>query len=297
MSLQALPYILLQGFLFGSTLIASRFSVGQFQPTTYIAIRLVLASVCHLAVYVLARRRKWPRSPDLWRHAALLGVMGTAVPMVAIVSSLQYQSAGLTSVLLTVGPAVTVLMAHFFLADADETLTPLKAGGVALALGGAVLLAVRGESGLPDVSRANPLGYGLVALAILSASSMTIYARKFMRDYDFFDVASVRMFVATLTVMPLSALLVGVDLSGVDTRGCMALVYAALVGTFSGLMLSFYNIKRFGATAASMPTYVIPVVASLGGALVLGERITAGMLVGMALIAAGIALINRAGRG
>jgi len=291
LTLQALPYVLLQGFLFGSTLIASRFSVGQFHPTTYIGIRMVLASLCHMVVYMLARPQKWPSSSHLWRHAALLGVIGTAVPMVAIVSSLQYQSAGLTSVLLTSGPAVTVLMAHFFLAD--ETLNPAKVAGVVLALGGAVLLAVRGESGLPDVSQASPLGYGLVALAILSASSMTIYARRYMRDYDFFDVASVRMFVATLTVMPLSALLVGVDLSGVDVRGYTALVYAALVGTFSGLMLSFYNIKRFGATAASMPLYVIPVVASLGGALVLGEQITTGMLAGTGLIAAGIALINR----
>lgn len=291
MTLQALPYVLLQGFLFGSTLIASRFSVGQFHPTTYIGIRMVLASLCHLVVYMLARRQKWPNSSLLWRHAALLGVLGTAVPMVAIVSSLQYQSAGLTSVLLTSGPAVTVLMAHFFLAD--ETLNLAKVTGVVLALGGAVLLAVRGESGLPEASQASPLGYGLVALAILSASSMTIYARRFMRDYDYFDVASVRMFVATLTVMPLSALLVGVDLSGVDVRGYTALVYAALVGTFSGLMLSFYNIKRFGATAASMPLYVIPVVASLGGALVLGEQITAGMPAGTGLIAVGIALINR----
>jgi drug/metabolite transporter (DMT)-like permease len=291
LTLQALPYILLQGFLFGSTLIASRFSVGQFRPTTYIGMRMVLATLCHLAVYMLARRQKWPSSSHLWRHAALLGVVGTAVPMVAIVSSLQYQSAGLTSVLLTSGPAVTVLMAHFFLAD--ETLNPVKVAGVVLALGGAVLLVVRGESGLPDVSQASPLGYGLVVLAIISASSMTIYARKFMREYDFFDVASVRMFVATLTVMPLSALLVGVDLSSVDVRGYTALVYAALVGTFSGLMLSFYNIKRFGATAASMPLYVIPVVASLGGALVLDEQITTGMLAGTGLIAAGIALINR----
>lgn len=291
MTLQALPYVLLQGFLFGSTLIASRFSVGQFRPTTYIGMRMVLATLCHLAVYMLARRQKWPSSSHLWRHAALLGVVGTAVPMVAIVSSLQYQSAGLTSVLLTSGPAVTVLMAHFFLAD--ETLNPVKVAGVVLALGGAVLLVVRGESGLPDVSQASPLGYGLVVLAIISASSMTIYARKFMREYDFFDVASVRMFVATLTVMPLSALLVGVDLSSVDVLGYTALVYAALVGTFSGLMLSFYNIKRFGATAASMPLYVIPVVASLGGALVLDEQITTGMLAGTGLIAAGIALINR----
>jgi drug/metabolite transporter (DMT)-like permease len=292
LTLQALPYILLQGFLFGSTLVVSRFSVGQFQPTTYIGSRLVLASLCHLAVYLLARRHKWPTSPDLWRSAALLGVMGTAVPMVAIVSSLQFQSAGVTSLLLTAGPAVTVLMAHFFLTD--ERLTPTKAAGVVLALGGAVLLLALGESGLPDVGQASPLGYGLVLVAVLCGSSMTIYARKTMRDFDYFDVASVRMFVAALAVMPLSTLLVGVDLGGVDAQGYTALVYAALVGTFSGMILAFYNIMRFGATAAAMPLYVIPVVATLGGALLLGEQVTVGILGGMLLIAAGIALINRA---
>jgi O-acetylserine/cysteine efflux transporter len=294
LTLQALPYILLQGFLFGSTLVVSRFSVGQFQPTTYIGLRLVLASLCHLAVYLLVRRRKWPRSPDLWRSAALLGVMGTAVPMVAIVSSLQFQSAGLTSLLLTAGPAVTVLMAHFFLPE--ETLNRTKGAGVVLALGGAVLLLALGESGLPDVGQANPLGYGLALVAVLCASGMTIYARKAVRDYHYFDVASVGMFAATLAVMPLSALLVGADLSRVDAQGYTALVYAALVGSFSGMMLVFYNVKRFGATAAAMPLYVIPVVATLGGALLLGEQVTAGILVGMLLIAAGIALINRASR-
>jgi drug/metabolite transporter (DMT)-like permease len=292
---QALPFILLQGFLFGSTLIASRFAVGQYQPTTYIGMRLVLASLVHLGIYLVAsRRRPWPRDPGLWRHAAVLGVFGTAIPMTGIVTSLQYQSAGLTAVLLTAGPALTVLMANFALPD--ETLTPRKGAGVALALGGALLLVVLGESGLPDVGRASPVGYVLVLLAMLSASAVTIYARKFMRGYDAFDVASVRMFTAALVIMPLSILLVGIDLSGVNGQGYFALVYAALVGTFLGMMLSFYNIKRFGATASAMPVYVIPVVSGLLGALLLSEQITAGMAVGMGLIAVGIALINQRGR-
>ena len=42
-----------------------------------------------------------------------------------------------------------------------------------------------------------------------------------------------------------------------------------------------------------MSLYVTPMVAGLGGALVLGEQITAGMLVGIALIAVGIGLIER----
>lgn len=294
MILQALPYIVLLGFFFGSTLVVSRFSVEQFAPTTYIGLRLMLASFCHLAIYLLSRKRRLPTSGRLWRHGALLGTFGTAVPMTAIVSSLQFQSSGITAVLITVSPAITVLMAHFFLTD--ESLTRLKGLGVALALGGAVLLAARGESGLPDVSRAEPIGYGLVLLAMLLGSGATIYARRFLRNLDTLDVASVRMFVAAVVVMPLSILLVGLDLSRVTDQGYAALLYAALIGTFAGLLLAFYNIQRFGATAAAMTAYVVPVVATIGGALLLDETITAGMLFGMTLIVLGIALINRSQR-
>jgi drug/metabolite transporter (DMT)-like permease len=154
-------------------------------------------------------------------------------------------------------------------------------------------LTLRGESGLPNVAQASPIGYILVFVAMICASGMAIYARRNMRDMDAFDVATVRMFAATLTVMPLSLLLVGLNLEAVDSQGYFALVYAALIGTFSGMLLAFYLIKRFGATTQAMSLYVTPVVAGLGGALVLDEQITVGMLLGTTLIVAGISLINR----
>lgn len=99
----------------------------------------------------------------------MLGVLGTAVPMTFIVSSLQYQSSGITSLLITTNPAITVVMAHFFLSD--EKLDRQKIIGVLLALGGAVMLAALGESGLPDVTQANPIGYALVLTAMLSLAA------------------------------------------------------------------------------------------------------------------------------
>ena len=117
-----------------------------------------------------------------------------------------------------------------------------------------------------------------------------------MRSYDAIDVNSVRLLSAALVIIPLSLVLVGFDLSAVDRQGYMALIYAAIIGTFFGLMLAFYNIQRFGATAAAMTAYVIPIVAAIGGALLLGETITTGMLSGMALILAGVAIINRGPR-
>lgn len=244
----------------------------------------------HVAIYALFRRRRWPTGAVLWRHSAVLGIFHTAIPMTAIVSSLQFQSSGLTAVLITTSPAITVLMAHFFLPD--EPLTRRKGLGVLLALSGALLLVIRGESGLPDVSQASPIGYGLVLLAMLSASGATIYARLYMQDLDALDVASVRMWVAAAVVMPLSLLFVGLDLDDVTSQGYTALLYAALIGTFCGMMLAFYNIQRFGATASAMTAYIIPIVAGIAGVLLLGETITTFMAIGMALIIVGIALIN-----
>ncbi len=292
MTIKALPYVALLGFLFGSTLVASRFAVGQFHPTTYIGLRMVLASLGHLTLYLLLPRQfKWPSNLRLWGHAALLGIFGTAVPMTAIVTSLLFQSSGITAVLLTSGPALTVLMAHFGLVD--ERLSWRKGIGIILALGGALLLTLRGESGLPNLSQGSPIGYGLVLLAMICGSAMTIYARKFMRAFDSVQVAGVRMFSAALTVMPLSVLLVGFNLRAVTPQGYFALGYASLVGTFGGFILAFYNIKRFGATAAAMTLYVIPVVAGFGGVLLLGETITSGIIAGTALIVIGVAFINQ----
>lgn len=290
MTLQSLPYITLLGFLFGSTLVVSRFSIGQFAPTTYIGLRLSLAGLAFVLIYLIAsRRRPWPTDRRLWKHAAVLGILGTAVPMTGFVSALQYLSSGLASVLITTGPAVTLLLAHIFLPD--ESLTRRKAAGVALALGGAVLLALRGESGLGG--SANPIGYLLIFMGILFGNSATIYARKYMRDFDSFDVTSIRMFAAALVVMPLSAVSVGFDLQAVTGAGYLALLWASIIGTFAGMLLAFYNIKRFGATVAAMTAYIIPIVAGLGGALLLDEKITPIMLVGMLLIVVGITIINR----
>ncbi len=290
MNIKALPYVIVLALFFGSSLVVSRFSVGQYEPATYIAIRMIIASLMSLLVYTLTTGRRVPRDPVLWKRAGLLGIFGTALPMTTVVSALQYQSSGITSLLLTTGPACTIAIAHFILPD--ELLNRRKIIGVTLALGGAFLLALSGENGLPDVAQADPRGYLLVIIGMISSSIMIIYARKTLRGYDAFDVGSVRLFSTAIVMLPYSLLTVGVDFSRVDGAGIAGLIYAAVVGTFLGFMLSFYNIKRFGATPTVMTTYFIPIVAGIGGMLLLGEEITGTMILGMIVIVGGIALVQ-----
>lgn len=290
MHTKAFPYIGLLGFLWGTNLVVMRVAVGQFDPVVFAGVRLLVASVAFLIVYAISSRRSLPTSPQLWRGAAFLGVISTAVPMVAIISSLTYQSSGVTALLITTAPALIAVAAHFFLPD--EQMNGRKLFGVLLALAGAGLIVLRGETGLPDVTQGSPIGYGLVVFALLFETIGTIYIRKRMQTFSSFDVTAVRLSVATLAVLPLGLLLRGLDLSLVTTSGWLSLVYAALVGAFSAQMLAFHITKQFGATAFSLTSYVIPVVAAITGVLWLNETVTLWMVAGMVLIGGGILLIN-----
>ncbi len=270
----------------------SRYSLDQFHPLNFVGLRFFLAGMLVVFLYALGGRRgrTWPKDRRLWIHAALFGILGSVVPMTAVVSALQYQSSGVTSVLITIGPAMTVLMAHFFLPE--ESLNRRKALGVVLAFAGALVLALRGETGLGDVTQASPIGYILVLIAMVAASSMIVYARRFLRGYDVVDVTNIQVVASAIFILPLMLLTVGLDLSRVNTGGLIALAYSSFGGTYGVVLIGYYIIDHFSATAASMTAYVIPIIVTIGGVLFLGEHITAGILGGLACIVVGLALIN-----
>jgi drug/metabolite transporter (DMT)-like permease len=114
-----------------------------------------------------------------------------------------------------------------------------------------------------------------------------------LKDYDSVDSASIRMWVATLTLLPVTALFIGFDTSGANWQGFSAILWASLTGTFGGFFLQLYTINRFGVIPASMVTYVIPLVSGIGGFLLLGERITPLMILGIFVILIGITLVQQ----
>ncbi|MBK7894666.1 MAG: DMT family transporter [Candidatus Promineifilaceae bacterium] len=290
MHTKALPYVGLLGLLWGTNLVIMRVGVGQFDPMVFVGIRLLLSSLAFVAVYTFSGRRLVPTDRKLWLYATFLGIVSTAIPMTAVVTSLTFQSSGVTALLITTAPAFITIAAHFFLPD--EQMSRRKLFGVALALGGAMLIVLRGETGLPDVTKGNPLGYALVLSAMLFETAGTILIRQRMKEFSSFDVTAVRLTVAGVTVMPIAILLRGFDLSAVTGSGWFSLLYAAFIGAFTAQILAFNITKRFGATAFSLTSYVIPVVAAITGVLWLGERITSWMMAGMVLIGGGILLIN-----
>ena len=67
-------------------------------------------------------------------------------------------------------------------------------------------------------------------MAITSGSSATIYVRKYMQDMDTVSVATARVILAAILVMPVAYLIYGLDVSEVNLQGFMALGWAAIAG-------------------------------------------------------------------
>lgn len=290
MNLQALSFIILLGILFGGATISSRFCVGQFEPVTYSGMRMALAASGYALIYFLRiRGARWSHDPQLWKHAAITGILGNAIPVILIVSSLQFLSSGVTSTMVTIFPVIVVVLAHFLLPD--ERLSVRKILGVLLSLSGAFLIIALGETGIPDVSQANPLGYVMILAAALVSGFTTIYVRKNMVQYKALDVTSLRLLFAALFALPFALLIEPFDLSRVDTVGWIVFLFASLI-LFVGFFLGFFVIQRFGVTIAAMVDYITPIIASLGGAWLLDETITLGMVMGMVLILGGVLIIN-----
>lgn len=287
---KGLPYVILLSLLFGTSLVSSRFGLREFPSLTFVGLRMAISWFAFLLSFAIVKQYQWPTERQIWKHGIVLGIIGTAIPMTAFITSLNYLSSGVSAIIGTTGPAISVVLAHFLLQD--EPLTVRTSFGVMLALGGALLLTLMGETGLATESSGSLLGYILVFTASISSSLGLIYARKYVRDLSAFQITSVRVLTTMLITLPLAYFWVGIDLSSVTSVGISSLLYSALISSFAGFILALYIINNFGVATSIMTNYMVPIVASIGGAVLLDERITLGMVTGMIIILAGISLIN-----
>ncbi|MEM8859198.1 MAG: DMT family transporter [Chloroflexota bacterium] len=290
MHTKAFPYVGLLGFFWGSNLVAARFGTGEFSPLFFIALRLTIATLCFLP-FMVTGGRTFPTSWETWKLSIVSGILGVAIPMSVFILALQYMSSGLVSIFVTAAPAFIAIAAHFFLPD--EKLNTAKWGGVALALLGSIFLVGLGESGLADVSRVDPRGPLLIFIGLVSDATHTVFVRRNMRDQDTFQVTGIRLFIAAIILILLTLGFETISFEGVTGWGVFSLLYAALVGAIAGQFMAFYITREFGAISFSMVAFVIPVVATILGVIILGEVVTWAMGIGVILIAAGIWVLNR----
>ena len=275
----------------GSAGIATRAAFHEdLGPYTIMGLRALIATAAVFA-YRALRRQPWP-SRKLWGLGAVIGLTNYTAPALLFTLAVQYASAGVLGLLGANSPPVTAVWAHFLLPN--EPLNRGKVVGLSLAVAGVGVLIATGESGLGEGGR--PALAVMLALAGVVVSAFGgVHARMHAPDHDVLDMAGPQLALGAVVLVPLMLAVEGLP-TGISAAGWGLILYMALAGTFLPYLAFFWMLQRVGATTASLPTYLLPIVALTGGALLLGEQVTALIGLGGALILAGVLFTERADR-
>ena len=227
-------------------------------------------------LFMLVARRQLPsrrRVPAL----VLLGILyaGNAT---AFLVGLQWVPAATASLVFFTYPAVVVVLSRVFL---GEPLTRRRVLAAALALFGCLLTAGAGLHG----GESRGIALILVATALLSAT--ILISQPVLRNQPAAGGAAV-VHTAIAAVSVLVALGMGGLALGGGTRAAVLTLLLGLVATALPVTLFLVGIKRIGPARAAIYSTVEPMITVGLAALVLGERISLGQLLGGLLIVAAV---------
>jgi drug/metabolite transporter (DMT)-like permease len=172
---------------------------------------------------------------------------------------------------------------------ADEKVTQRQWWGLALGLGGLVLVVSRKFGSTQEVTA---FTFAAITVALLSITAGTLYQKRYVKPADVRGANAVQIAAAFVVTLPLALLEAETVIWSPQFIG--ALAWAVLVLTLGGSSLLYMLIQRGAATAVTSLLYLVPPCTALMAWLLFDERITLVTLVGTAITALGVSLVVRA---
>lgn len=276
---RVLPLLFLP--VYGSGYIAGALGLEAMRPFAMTFWRFAIAGVVVLVVAV-ATRARWPRGRQWWPVIAvgvLLQVvqfggnytaMGLGMP-----AGLASLIAGSSSLMIAVG-AVPLLR---------ERLGGWRLAGVLLGFAG-VAVALADHLGAPS----GPAGVLASLSAAIGYAGGSLLQRRFLAGVDPWASVSVQFLVAAPITLVLAELTGGVGVP-LTASALLPLAWIALVNSVVGMWLLGQMLRVHAAATLSAWSNLIPAFTALLAIPFLGQRMTAGLVIGLAISLAGTALV------
>lgn len=287
MKLRNFLWLLVLAALWGPSFLFIKVAVNDIPPVTLAAGRVGLAAFTLVMVLWWQGRGLLPVG-RVWKHFAVAGFFGNALPFALFCWGEQYIDSALAAILNGITPLFTVVLAHIF--TKDDRITPAKLGGVLLGFGGLLILILPSLVGGLEAST-----WGLIAVAVATASYAIsiVYSSLHLRGLPKLVAPASQLTMAAVFLVPLAIVVeqpYRLPLPSLAAVG--SLVGLALFGTALAFVLYYRIIERTSATYLSMVTYLVPVFGVVLGIVVLGEQLQWTAYAGCALILIGVMIAN-----
>jgi len=284
--------LFLMAVFWGGTFIAGRRLALEVGPYSGAFLRFLIASACLLALTLrIEGKMPRPRKGQLLT-LLLMGLTGVFLYNVFFLKGLKLIEAVRASIIIANNPIFIAVMSALIFRD---RLNGLKVAGILISVTGAVVVITRGE-----LSAGLEAGFGWGELFIFgcvaSWVAYSLLGKSVMSELSPLAAVTCSSVVGAVCLLP-PALAEGLADAGRYSPAAWASVaYLGIFGTVIGFVWYYEGIKRIGPVRAGLFINFVPVSAVFLAFLILGEPLTASLLVGAVLVSAGVYLTTLGSR-
>jgi drug/metabolite transporter (DMT)-like permease len=280
---RAAPFIFLLFWSGGYSF--AKLGLAHIEPLTMLALRYGLAALA-LAPFLARRGTRWPATARHWGAIALTGFLIQCVYFgLAYLAMKRGMNAGTTAIIMSLQPILVAALAPLVTGRrGGRYLWP----GLLLGFAGAVLVILSEGSLGPSPWIAVLLALG----ALAGISTATLFEKWHGLKADPVVGGVVQYVVGFAVLLPVA---MSTESLKVDWHPelAIALAYLVIANSIVSIGLFIALLQRGDATRISALLYLVPPLAMLLAWAILGEAVTALALVGFALSAAGVYIVNR----
>jgi drug/metabolite transporter (DMT)-like permease len=242
---------------------------------------------------VFVGTRNYPRMP--WREAArfiVLGGGGQALLVGMALSSLRYIGVATLAFLFYTYPAWVTLVQTI---RGAEPITARRIAALALSFGGIVVIVGLPGASLNSVSPGSgafPVAGVALALGAAMVYGMYIPLMQWLQKKHSVAVTSAYAKIGSAICFLLLALQDRTFTATMSSTAWTAIIVLALFSTVLPALFFLMGLMRLGAVRTAIVSTVEPFLTAVLGAVVLGQAVSANMLLGGAMIVAAVVLLQ-----
>ncbi len=261
-----------------------KIALEEFPVWTFRSLTCVAASVVLVAIARLGGGAFWPADAREWRRLAIAGFLNVTVWQVTVAYALQLMGSGHAAVLAFTMPLWSGLISVTLL---GERLARRLVVAIGLGTAGILVLLARRDDALGD----SPAGIAFVLAAAISWAAGTLYLKNRRFSLPVVAATGWQLVLGTIPIVAMTPLLEPLAWPHASAAAWGSAAFVAFGAVVGGYLAWFNLVRVLPANVAGVSSLVVPVVAMLSGAMVLGEPLGWREALATALIVGALALV------
>ncbi|WP_240510108.1 DMT family transporter [Virgibacillus profundi] len=273
--------IIIITLLWGYAWVLMKASLEYMGPFTFSSFRFGVGSVTLLLVVWLLKIGLPAKKH--WKHLIIVGFLQTTVVFLLVMYGLRFVDAGKSSVLLYSMPLWSTILATKYL---GEKITPAKLSGLLIGMVG--LLAILGWDIWKEPNIKMIFGEFLIIISSVSWAVANVYYRIKLQSLPKLQVNAYQMFFGTIGIVIATLFMEWGKPIALNVHSIYYILFTGILASALCFTVWFLILSLIDMATATISTLLVPMFGLLFSSLILGEKMSIGVITGSILIIVGI---------